>query len=39
LQAIVDYIAGMTDRFALREHARLFGAGAAPAELSGHLSR
>jgi dGTPase len=25
-QAIVDYIAGMTDRFALREHARLFGA-------------
>ena len=26
-QAIVDYIAGMTDRFALREHARLFGAG------------
>jgi len=28
-QAIVDYIAGMTDRFALREHARLFGAGRA----------
>ena len=26
LQAIADYIAGMTDRFALREHARLFGA-------------
>ena len=25
--AISDYIAGMTDRFALREHARLFGAG------------
>ena len=25
-QAIADYIAGMTDRFALREHARLFGA-------------
>ncbi len=25
-QALVDYIAGMTDRFALREHARLFGA-------------
>lgn len=24
-RAIVDYIAGMTDRFALREHARLFG--------------
>ena len=28
-QVIVDYIAGMTDRFALREHARLFGAGRA----------
>ena len=26
-RAIADYIAGMTDRFALREHARLFGAG------------
>ena len=26
-QAIADYIAGMTDRFALREHARLYGAG------------
>jgi dGTPase len=25
LQAVVDYIAGMTDRFALREHARLHG--------------
>lgn len=25
LQAVVDYIAGMTDRFALREHERLFG--------------
>ncbi len=25
-RAIVDYIAGMTDRFALREHRRLFGA-------------
>ena len=25
-RAIADYIAGMTDRFALREHARLFGA-------------
>ncbi len=24
-QALVDYIAGMTDRFALREHARLLG--------------
>lgn len=32
LQAVVDYIAGMTDRFALREHARLYGA-AATAEL------
>lgn len=28
--AISDYIAGMTDRYALREHARLFGAGASP---------
>ena len=26
-QVIIDYIAGMTDRFAFREHARLFGAG------------
>jgi dGTPase len=26
-RAVADYIAGMTDRFALREHARLFGAG------------
>ena len=26
-RAAADYIAGMTDRFALREHARLFGAG------------
>ena len=25
LRTIADYIAGMTDRFALREHARLFG--------------
>jgi dGTPase len=25
LVAVTDYIAGMTDRFALREHARLFG--------------
>ena len=25
LQAIADYIAGMTDRFAWREHARLYG--------------
>jgi dGTPase len=29
-QAVVDYVAGMTDRFALREHARLMGPGAAP---------
>jgi dGTPase len=32
-RAVADYIAGMTDRFALAEHARLFGAaagGAAP---------
>ena len=28
--AITDYIAGMTDRYALREHARLFGPGASP---------
>ena len=28
--AISDYIAGMTDRYALREHARLFGPGASP---------
>ncbi len=26
-RAVADYIAGMTDRFALREHVRLFGAG------------
>ncbi|MGE0806445.1 MAG: deoxyguanosinetriphosphate triphosphohydrolase [Burkholderiaceae bacterium] len=26
-RAIVDYIAGMTDRFAVREHRRLFGGG------------
>jgi dGTPase len=26
-QAVADYLAGMTDRFALREHARLFGTG------------
>lgn len=26
-EAIADYIAGMTDRFALREHARLYGPG------------
>jgi len=25
---VADYIAGMTDRFALQEHARLFDAGA-----------
>lgn len=25
LRAVADYIAGMTDRFALREHARLTG--------------
>jgi dGTPase len=32
---ISDYIAGMTDRFALREHARLFGPGAS--ELTRNL--
>ena len=26
-QAVIDYIAGMTDRFALREYARVFGPG------------
>ena len=26
-QAVADYLAGMTDRFALREHARLYGPG------------
>jgi len=26
-QAVADYLAGMTDRFALREHVRLFGPG------------
>jgi dGTPase len=30
LQAVADYIAGMTDRFALREHARLHGPGKTP---------
>ena len=39
LRAIADYIAGMTDRFALREHARLFGADAVPELLSGNPSR
>jgi dGTPase len=39
LQAIADYIAGMTDRFALREHARLYGADAVPALLSGTAPR
>ena len=39
LRAIVDYIAGMTDRFALREHARLHGADAVPAPLGGNPSR
>ena len=29
-QAIADYIAGMTDRFALREHERLWGVGRSP---------
>ena len=29
-QAIADYIAGMTDRFALREHERLMGTGHSP---------
>ncbi|RMH48267.1 MAG: deoxyguanosinetriphosphate triphosphohydrolase [Alphaproteobacteria bacterium] len=28
-RVVTDYIAGMTDRFALQEHARLFGKGAA----------
>ncbi len=32
--AVVDYIAGMTDRFALREHMRLFGPGSLAAELA-----
>jgi dGTPase len=36
LQAVVDYVAGMTDRFALREHERLHGP-AATAELRGLL--
>ena len=30
-RTIADYIAGMTDRYAQREHARLFGEGARPA--------
>jgi dGTPase len=33
-QAVVDYVAGMTDRFALREHARLRGKDAASALLA-----
>ncbi len=32
--AVVDYIAGMTDRFALREHARVLGPGPLTARLS-----
>ena len=32
--AVADYIAGMTDRFALREHMRLFGAGSLAAQLT-----
>jgi len=32
-QAVVDYVAGMTDRFALREHARIFGPGSVDALL------
>ncbi len=32
--AVVDYIAGMTDRFALREHARVLGPGPLTAQLS-----
>ena len=32
-QTVVDYVAGMTDRFALREHVRLKGPGAASALL------
>jgi dGTPase len=31
--AVVDYVAGMTDRFALREHARLYGPGPLSAQL------
>ena len=26
---VADYVAGMTDRFAIQEHARLFGSGGA----------
>ena len=32
--AVVDYIAGMTDRFALREHARVLGPGPLTSQLS-----
>lgn len=32
--AVVDYIAGMTDRFALREHARVLGPGPLTARLN-----
>jgi dGTPase len=34
-RAVADYIAGMTDRFALREHARLTGAPAPGAAFAG----
>jgi dGTPase len=33
-RGVVDYIAGMTDRFAIREHARLYGRSALPAPLA-----
>ena len=33
-RAIVDFIAGMTDRYALREHVRLYGSGAASSLLA-----
>jgi dGTPase len=36
-QAVLDYIAGMTDRHALREHARLLGPAVA-AEVAGQMS-
>ncbi|HLQ19258.1 MAG TPA: deoxyguanosinetriphosphate triphosphohydrolase, partial [Tabrizicola sp.] len=29
-RVVADYVAGMTDRFAIQEHARLFETGAAP---------
>ncbi|SPF80307.1 deoxyguanosinetriphosphate triphosphohydrolase [Pseudoprimorskyibacter insulae] len=36
---VSDYIAGMTDRFALQEHARLIGGDASAKALQQHLSR